>query len=212
MVSSADAAHVFPAKRFSEGLLDGDTPTSNFNPKYTDQLTENPLNVVYAILHSREYRNRYQLELKRDIPRIPIKMPGKLAAALQALGGSLIELHLMHFDVSDVTPTAVWREGDTALPIGTPTYTDRNIILGNVSGSSMFIGVSPEVWGFHIGSYQVCAKWLKDRKGKTLSDAEITQFQNILYAISETIKIMTKIDESISEYGGWPAAFLAKQD
>jgi hypothetical protein len=23
------------------------------------------------------------------------------------------------------------------------------------------------VWNFHIGGYQVCHKWLKDRKGRT---------------------------------------------
>ena len=76
----------------------------------------------------------------------------------------------------------------------------------------MFAGVTPEVWNFHIGSYQVCAKWLKDRKGQTLSAAEITQFHKIVYAISETILLMTKIDEAVNEYGGWPAAFLAKHD
>ena len=109
-------------------------------------------------------------------------------------------------------PIAVWSEGNTALTIGTPTYIDGKIFLSNVSGSSMFMGVSPEVWSFHIGSYQVCAKWLKDRKGQTLSEVEITQFQKIVYAISETIQVMKKIDELINEHGGWPAAFLAKQD
>ena len=31
-----------------------------------------------------------------------------------------------------------------------------------------FRGVSEAVWNFHIGSYQVCEKWLKDRRGRTL--------------------------------------------
>jgi hypothetical protein len=29
--------------------------------------------------------------------------------------------------------------------------------------------VPENVWEFHIGGYQVCEKWLKDRKGRTLS-------------------------------------------
>ncbi|MGH9378443.1 MAG: type ISP restriction/modification enzyme [Terriglobia bacterium] len=32
-----------------------------------------------------------------------------------------------------------------------------------------FEGVPPEVWTFHIGGYQVCEKWLKDRRGRTLT-------------------------------------------
>ncbi len=27
-----------------------------------------------------------------------------------------------------------------------------------------FEGVLPEVWNFHIGGYQDCEKWLKDRR------------------------------------------------
>ena len=32
-----------------------------------------------------------------------------------------------------------------------------------------FHGVPEAVWNFHIGDYQVCHQWLKDRKGRTLS-------------------------------------------
>ena len=35
-----------------------------------------------------------------------------------------------------------------------------------------FRGVPELVWNFHIGGYQVCEKWLKDRKGRTLSADE----------------------------------------
>jgi len=29
--------------------------------------------------------------------------------------------------------------------------------------------VPAEIWNFHIGGYQVCEKWLKDRKGRKLT-------------------------------------------
>jgi len=35
-------------------------------------------------------------------------------------------------------------------------------------------GVDPEVWEFQVGGYQVCAKWLKDRKGRELSYDDLT--------------------------------------
>ncbi|AFY92538.1 type ISP restriction/modification enzyme [Chamaesiphon minutus] len=28
--------------------------------------------------------------------------------------------------------------------------------------------VTEAVWNFHVGGYQVCHKWLKDHKGRTL--------------------------------------------
>ena len=36
-----------------------------------------------------------------------------------------------------------------------------------------FEGVSLEVCEFHIGGYQVCEKWLKDRRGRELSHADL---------------------------------------
>ena len=39
------------------------------------------------------------------------------------------------------------------------------------------------MWDFHIGSYQVCHKWLKDHKGCTLSDEDIDYYQKIIVAI-----------------------------
>ena len=60
------------------------------------------------------------------------------------------------------------------------------------------------------GGYQVCHKWLKDRKGRTLSDEDIDHYQKIVVALSETIHIMAEIDEVIEAHGGWPDVFQTK--
>jgi hypothetical protein len=65
------------------------------------------------------------------------------------------------------------------------------------------------VWNFHIGGYQVCEKWLKDRKGRKLTKVDIEHYQKIVVALSETIRLMTEIDKVIDEHGGWPGAFQA---
>jgi len=59
-------------------------------------------------------------------------------------------------------------------------------------------------WEFHVGGYQVCQKWLKDRKGRVLSYEDIRHYQSIVAALAETIRLMDKIDEVIEEHGGWP--------
>lgn len=76
-----------------------------------------------------------------------------------------------------------------------------------VTGNIGFRGVPEEVWSFHIGGYQVCQKWLKDRKGRTLSADDITHYHRIVIALHETIRLMQEIDEVIDQHGGWPAAF-----
>ena len=47
---------------------------------------------------------------------------------------------------------------------------------------------------YEIGAYQVCEKWLKDRRGEALSHAEVRQYRAILVAVAETLAVMGKID------------------
>ncbi len=67
-----------------------------------------------------------------------------------------------------------------------------------------FEGVPPEVWGFHIGGYQVCEKWLKDRRGRQLSFDDLTHYQRVVVALKETIRLMSEVDAAIEAHGGWP--------
>ena len=78
------------------------------------------------------------------------------------------------------------------------------------SGTIGFRGVPGAVWNFHIGGYQVCEKWLKDRRGRRLSDEDIAHYQKIVVALSETIRLMGEIDEVIEAHGGWPEAFQSR--
>ena len=64
-----------------------------------------------------------------------------------------------------------------------------------------FEGVPPEIWEFHIGGYQVCDKWLKDRRGRTLAYDDLEHYSKVVTAIRETIRLMGEIDNLIP---GWP--------
>lgn len=41
-----------------------------------------------------------------------------------------------------------------------------------------------------IGGYQVCEKWLKDRRGRTLSYDDVEHYKKICVALGETIRLM----------------------
>ena len=83
----------------------------------------------------------------------------------------------------------------------------KGVAGAKVTGTVGFRGVPEEVWNFHIGGYQVCEKWLKDRKDRTLTADDITHYHRIVIALHETIRIMREIDEVIDAHGGWPGAF-----
>jgi len=57
-----------------------------------------------------------------------------------------------------------------------------------------FEGISQDVWQYQIGSYQVCRKWLKDRKGCRLSLEDITHYCKMVTALQKTTEIQKEID------------------
>ena len=55
-------------------------------------------------------------------------------------------------------------------------------------------------WSY-IGGYEVCHKWLKDRKGRALTYDDLRHYQKVIVALKETIRLMAEIDELIPS---WP--------
>jgi len=64
-----------------------------------------------------------------------------------------------------------------------------------INKEQYFDGVKEEVWQYQIGGYQVCEKWLKDRKERTLSSEEIKTYCKIVTALSKTIELQNEIDK-----------------
>ncbi len=176
---------------------------------------------VYAVFSSPTYRSRYAEFLKIDFPRLPVPSSLKLFHDLARLGGELVALHLMESPklenfINSYTGQrnpevgrVGWSGGTVWLDAGKTNAREghRASKLGTIG----FKGVPEEVWDFHIGGYQVCHKWLKDRKGRTLSDGDIAHYQKIVVALAETIRLMKEIDEVIEQHGGWPGAFATGQ-
>ncbi len=72
-----------------------------------------------------------------------------------------------------------------------------------INKDQYFEGIQPNIWEFHIGGYQVCEKWLKDRRGRELSYNDINRYQKLVVAFGETIRLMKEVDEVIAAHGGW---------
>jgi hypothetical protein len=85
--------------------------------------------------------------------------------------------------------------------------TSKDTVWVDKRQTTGFKGVPEDVWNFYIGGYRVCYKWLKDRRGRTLSDEDIAHYHKIVVALNETIRLMQEIDTVIDQHGGWPGAF-----
>ena len=154
---------------------------------------------IYAVFHSPTYRNRYAEFLKIDFPRVPLTSNPDLFQQLATYGEELVALHLMKSAKLDTALTQFEGNAEPVVDPGHPKYANGKVSI-NKKGDA-FTGVPEAVWNFYVGGYQVCHKWLKDRKGRTLSPEDINHYQRIVVALQETIDLMQKIDEAIP---GWP--------
>jgi predicted helicase len=191
----------------------------NFNPEFTKIVSEklglefvedgrgdltqtlgpeDIFNYAYAILHSPTYRTRYAEFLKIDFPRLPLTSDKKLFNALAETGAELVALHLMESPTLNNIITKYPVSGSNK--VEKVNYGEKSQCV-YINKEQYFEGVPPEVWNFHVGGYQVCQKWLKDRKGRLLNYDDLTHYQRIVVAIKETIRLMAEIDVLIPR---WP--------
>ncbi|BDI21050.1 DNA methyltransferase (plasmid) [Nostoc cf. commune SO-36] len=176
---------------FSQGFLNAIIEKLGYTPT-----PEAIFYYIYAIFHSPTYRTRYAEFLKIDFPRVPLTSDDELFHQLATYGEELVSLHLMKSPQLDNFITKfVENDGNNLVDAAHPKYNQDAVII-NKKGDK-FTGVPEEVWNFYVGGYQVCQKWLKDRKGRQLTDDDIQHYQRIVVALQQTIKLMNKIDQAI---------------
>ena len=209
---SEPTAHVFPLYLYPnpEELEVATERLLNFKPAFLTAFSETlqlpqtaPFNLpegispeeilgyIYAILHSLAYRKRYYEFLKYDFPRIPLPTDIEYFRKLAALGQNLINWHLLK-EVQGPPRHRFEGEGDAV--VSKVRYAGGHVWI---NATQHFTDIPEVVWNYEIGSYQVCEKWLRDRKGSPLSHAEVRHYCAILVAIAETLQIMAEIDRCV---------------
>ena len=145
---------------------------------------------IYAVLYSNTYRKKYVEFLKIDFPRIPFTKDYKLFIKLGELGKELADLHLLKSKKLD-RPIAKFPV-DGSNVVETPYMESERV---HINKEQYFEPVPEEVWNYHIGGYQVCHKWLKDRKGRKLTLEERETYCKIVTSLHHTIELQKQIDE-----------------
>lgn len=147
---------------------------------------EEVFDYIYGVLHSPSYRERYREFLKVDFPRIPYPASAQEFERYSAFGNRLRELHLMH---NLPQPEVTFPVGGT-LQVDCCRWQNGCVYI---NATQYFDGVPESAWNFYIGGYQPAQKWLKDRRGRTLSFEDVRHYQQIIYVLQETERIMGEI-------------------
>ena len=213
----SESGHVFPLYLYPnpEELEFSTERSLNFKPAFLTALSEalelpqsEPFNLpegvspeeilayIYAVLYSPTYRECYYEFLKYDFPRIPLPQDIAHFRSLAALGQRLIDSHLLKevAPVGSEVPVLHRFEGEGDGVVVKARYLDGKVWI---NPTQYFTDVPVAVWEYEIGAYQVCEKWLKDRKGEVLRHAEVRQYRSILVAVAETLRVVEAIDREL---------------
>ncbi|GMU96841.1 type ISP restriction/modification enzyme [Ignavibacterium album] len=211
-LQTGEVGYVFPLFLYSN---DG-TKIPNLKKEIVEEIEktvgkvtpEDILDYIYAVLHSPSYREKYKEFLKIDFPRVPYPKDKDIFKKLVALGTELRLLHLLELPKVDQFITTYPVDGNNEvekvkfIPIQTSevSKTSEVLITGNVwINKEQYFGNVPEIaWNFYIGGYQPAQKWLKDRKGRKLTNSDIEHYQKIIVALVETDRIMKEIDTIVN--------------
>ena len=233
---TSEITSIFPIYKYNENLFSEKKFKSNFNKSIIENLKKilyldfghenhlakdkftaiDLLDYIYSVLYSPKYRKAYKEFLKIDFPNIPYPKNKKFFFDMVELGRALRELHLLKSPLLKQMITNFVGTGNNQITrnftknsIGWE-FTNETELMGRVwvNSSQFFNKISLAAWNFYIGGYQPAQKWLKDRKGSSLSTDDIKHYQKIIVALTETINIMQQIDELIEENGGISEAFL----
>ena len=214
ILSSKDNANVFPIYLYQENMgkeerivnfkkeeYDKIAEGLNYLPCYDDNILVDPtsdyngvlypqdlFDYIYAVLHSPSYRERYKEFLKIDFPRIPYPTDWEKFRDMVEKGEELRKLHLME-DIPSKTGITFPVAG--SLQVDCYRWQDNRVYINS---KQYFEGVPESAWNFFIGGYQPAQKWLKDRKGLTLTFEDVKHYGNIIYVLQQTEQIMQEID------------------
>ena len=214
LLSSKDNTNVFPLYLYRENMGEEERIVNfnkdiyekiakglNYLPCYDDNVLvdstseysgvlypQDLFDYIYAVLHSPSYRERYKEFLKIDFPRIPYPTDWEKFRDLAEKGEELRQLHLME-DLPSKTGVSFPAAG--SLQVDCYRWEQNRVYINS---EQYFEGVPESAWNFYIGGYQPAQKWLKDRKGLTLSFEDVKHYQQIIYVLQQTESIMQEID------------------
>jgi predicted helicase len=145
----------------------------NPKPQTPDPITkEDIFHYVYAVLHNPAYRKKYEINLKREFPRIPFYDDFRQWAEW---GKKLMDLHI---NFETVEPFPLGREDLPWDKDRTPKAkltADKQYGIITLDEQTSLIGIPKETWEYKLGN-RSAVEWILDQyKEKTPKDPTIRE-------------------------------------
>lgn len=197
-------------KRVRSGLS---TSSNNYTPTEHDIF-----HYIVALLSAPGYEDRFRENLKREFPRVFLAADGALFRKFAQHGADLTGLFLLQRDYGYASWNSPHAKSKNPLEAGIvslkgakqtevgPGYPCREGQRVYINSSTWFEGIEESSWVAYVGAFQVCEKWLKDRRGRSLSDADLDHYSHIVNAVREIQRLRAAIQSAIMGAGGWPLA------
>ena len=135
--------------------------------------------------------------LRTDFPRIPFTADWDLFVEFANIGARLADLHLLKSSELGPPVCRFEREGDSMVATtkskGLRYDPDEQRMY--INRDQYFAPISIAAYEYLIGGYQVCDKWLKDRRDRRLELDDIRTYCRMVTAIGLTLEIQQELDE-----------------
>ncbi|MBQ9336053.1 MAG: N-6 DNA methylase [Lentisphaeria bacterium] len=145
---------------------------------------------IYGVLHTPQYRRKFKEFLKTDFPRIPYPKDAAQFKAVAEIGRALIDTHLMRDAAPTLSEAPRFPKMGNCRVDAVRFEADRV----HINAEQYFDDVPKAAWEMPIGGYQPAQKWLKDRKGRTLSGDDIQHYRRIIIALLKTAEAEEKLE------------------
>jgi predicted helicase len=202
LVGAAAGAEGFPLHTYSDSGERRDNITDwalkLFQDKYGSKVTKLDIfHYVYGVLHNPIYRVKYEQNLKRDLPRVPLYDD---FARWRDAGKILMDLHIgfetsepWPLTVRDNRPTSEFLVPGTELKSRTTIRIDKEMgtVLFGVPGGSLTVeGFPPSVWDYKLG-HRSAVEWVLDQY------ADFTPKDSTVAAKFHAYKLDDHLDEVV---------------
>ncbi len=159
---------------------------------------------TYALLHAHGYREKYEKNLKKSLPRIPLLGGAKVFARMAALGEKLAALHLTYEEAEPCTLTRVEKplKGapfDWACPKLRLDSKDKTVVRYN--DSLTLRGVPPGALEYRLGN-RSAVEWVLDqyRKYPAKDDFVVRLIEKVITVSLRTVEKVAEIDKIWQEH------------
>lgn len=145
---------------------------------------EDIFDYCYGVLHDPNYRDAFAELLVSGYPRIKLPMSDEDFEDFRDFGTKLRRLHVFK-DVPEQLGFTFPVAGSTV--VTSNEWRNDRIYIND---DQYFGNVEKDIWDFRLGGYEPAQKWLRDRRGTSLSDTEIDHYQRLLAVLQRTRSLL----------------------